>query len=520
MKTSFKLFIAISVLLMGQISWAQKSEQPNVLWIIVDDWSYHDTSLNGSKLYETPQVDALAEEGFVFDNAYASYPRCVPSRYAMMSGSYPLDEDHGALGSLPKNQNFIKTFDEAGYFSFYVGKWHLGSEENSPIGMGFKASFAAGEAGGTDTHFYPFNKNREFGVKGEKAAIEDIQDYGKEGEFLSDVLTNRTIDYIKENKGKPFMGVLAFYAVHTPIEAKPNDIERNRKQLLSMGMNEEPVYIPEGNGVTRMSQNDVTYAGLVENTDENIGRLIQMLKVEGLYENTIIVLTSDHGGLSTRGNNNRHIPTSNAPHRAGKGWLYEGGIKVPMIFKIPDTKAGKDTESIVLGMDVSTTLTDLVFNKPLENTDGKSLKKLIQGKENWKDRTVYWNSYKARPNQTGDNKTSVIRIGDYKLLQFVETGKVELYNVVEDIAEKNDLSVQMPEKTKSMLEQLEQFKSDRNISMKANHKTIPNGTGDPMIDQTKTNVENPSTIDPKEQKKIDKKAAKKAAKKAERKARK
>jgi arylsulfatase A-like enzyme len=108
-----------------------------------------------------------------------------------------------------------------------------------------------------------------------------------------------------------------------------------------MGMNEEPVYIPEGNGVTRMSQNDVTYAGLVENTDENIGRLIQMLKVEGLYENTIIVLTSDHGGLSTRGNNNRHIPTSNAPHRAGKGWLYEGGIKVPMIFKIPDTKLEK-----------------------------------------------------------------------------------------------------------------------------------------------------------------------------------
>jgi arylsulfatase A-like enzyme len=205
-----------------------------------------------------------------------------------------------------------------------------------------------------------------------------------------------------------------------------------------------------------------------------------------------------------------------------KDGLYEGGIKVPMIFQIPDLPKQERILRIYCFRDgyVSTTLTDLVFNKPLENTDGKSLKKLIQGKENWKDRTVYWNSYKARPNQTGDNKTSVIRIGDYKLLQFVETGKVELYNVVEDIAEKNDLSVQMPEKTKSMLEQLEQFKSDRNISMKANHKTIPNGTGDPMIDQTKTNVENPSTIDPKEQKKIDKKAAKKAAKKAERKARK
>lgn len=513
----FKSFFSIIIIMLGISLFAQNTKQPNVLLIIVDDWGYHDVSINGSKLYDTPNVDKLANESFVFDNAYASYPRCVPSRYAMMSGTYPLDEDHGNLGSLEDDKNFVKPFSDAGYYSFYVGKWHLGSEENSPKGMGFSASFAAGEAGGTDTHFYPFNKNREFGVKGEKAAIEDVQDYGKEGEFLSDVLTNRTIDYIKQNKNKPFMGVLAFYAVHTPIEAKTNDIERNRKQLISMGKNEDPVYIPEGNGVTRMSQNDPTYAGLVENTDENIGRLIQMLKDEGLYDNTIIVLTSDHGGLSTRGNNNRLVPTSNAPLRAGKGWLYEGGIKVPMIFHIPNSKAGKDTSSIVLGMDVFPTIIDLVFSKQITGIDGKSANNVIKGKENWKDRTVFWNSYKARPGQTGDNKTSAIRVGDFKLLQFVETGKVELYNVVEDIAEKNDLSNSMPEKTKEMLEQLEKFKSDREISMKENHKSIPGGTGDPMLDQQKENMNNVNPIDKKEQKKLDKKAAKKAARKAEKK---
>ena len=445
-------------------------DKPNVLFIIVDDWGYHDLSRNGSQLYDTPNVDKLADNAFVFQNAYASYPRCVPSRYAIMTGTFPLNEDHGHLGALPEDQNFAKQFTNAGYYSFYVGKWHLGSEKDGPKGMGFNSSFAAGDAGGTDSRFYPFNIKRIPGTKSEKAPIEDVVDYAKPGDYLTDVLTKRTIEYIKDNKDKPFMGVLAYYAVHTPIEAKEADIKRNEEQMKGIDFGDGPEYIKEGNGDTRMKQNYPPYAALVESVDENIGKLIQTLKDEGIYDNTLIVLTSDHGGLSTRGPNNRLIPTSNAPLRAGKGWIYEGGIKVPLIFKLPNGKPGEDRESIVLGMDVFPTIIDLTLNKKITGIDGISLKDEIFNKSNLKERTVYWNSYKARPKQTGDNKTSAIRVGDFKLLQFVESDKVELYNVVEDISEQKELSKQMPEKTKEMLAMLEKFKKERKVTMKANHK--------------------------------------------------
>jgi arylsulfatase A-like enzyme len=413
-----------------------------------------------------------------------------------MSGNYPLDESKGKLGSLPEEKNFVKQFSNAGYYSFFVGKWHLGSDENSPKGMGFNSSFAAGEPGGTDSFFYPFNKKRVSGAKGEKAPIEDVEEYGKPGDHLTDVLTRRTIQYIKDNKNKPFMGVLAYYAVHTPIEAKEEDIKRNEEQLKTIDFGDGPDFVKDGNGETRMKQNYPPYAALVENVDENIGKLIQTLKDENLYDNTLIVLTSDHGGLSTRGPNNRLIPTSNSPLRTGKGWIYEGGIKVPLIFKLPKGNSGIDKESIVLGMDIFPTIIDLVLNKKIDGLDGISVKNEILEKRSLKDRTVYWNSYKARPNQTGDNKTSAIRIGDFKLLQFVESGKVELYNLSQDISEKNDLSKQMPERTKTMLTMLEKFKKDRNVVMKENHKA-----GGDNIEFEKTNPK-------KEAKKAEKKASK------------
>lgn len=473
-KNHFKqIFIAFLIVISFSIkSLAQEKKQPNVLFVIVDDWGYKDMSLHGSKTYQTPNVDKLAKEGVDFQNAYSSYPRCVPSRYGIMTGTYPVNEDHGNLGKIKEEKNFIKKFNNAGYNSFYVGKWHLGSEESSPKGYGFKQSFAAGDAGGTDSHFYPYNIKRVAGTKGEKAPIEDVTEYAHEGEFLSDALTRRTIEYIKEDNSKPFIGVLAFYAVHTPIEAKPEDVERNKKEIVKIDFGSSPEYITEGRGQTHMWQNDATYAGLVENTDENIGKLIQALKDNGLYDNTIIVLTSDHGGLSTRGNNKRIIPTSNAPYRAGKGWMYEGGIKVPLFVHYPkDIKPRVESESIILGMDIFPTLTDYVLQERVKGIDGQSFKNVLKGKENWNDRTVYWNSYKARPTQTGDDKTSVVRVGDYKLLHFVESDKVELYNVKEDVSEKNDLSSKMPEKTAELLVLLNKWKTDKNVIMKANHKS-------------------------------------------------
>lgn len=503
MKYLFLFFsLTISVL-----SSAQNQAKPNVLFVIVDDLGYKDLSYNGSQIYQTPNIDMLATGGFRFDNAYSSYPRCVPSRYGILTGTYPVNEDHGNLGAIPESKNFIKKFNNAGYHSFYVGKWHLGAGSSSPKGYGFKESFAAGDAGGTETHFYPYNIKRKIGDPGEKAAIEDVGAYAKEGEFLSDALTRRTIDYIKDTKGKPFVGVLAYYAVHTPIEAKPEDVERNKKEIEKFDFGSTPEYIDEGNGQTRMRQNEPTYAGLVENTDENVGKLIKALKDNGIFENTIIVLTSDHGGLSTRGKNNRIVPTTNAPYRAGKGWMYEGGIKVPLFVHFPKSvKPNTDKESIVLGMDIFPSLVDLALNETVAGIDGKSFKNIIQGKETWRDRTVYWNSYKARPTQTGDNKTSVIRVGDYKLLHFVESNKLELYTVKEDISEKNDLSTKMPDKVKELKAQLDQWKKDKKIKMKANHQSAE-----------ELEKLNPKKAAKKEERKADKKAEKKEERKAEKK---
>lgn len=504
MKNLLKLIIC-SILMIFTISLnAQNKKQPNVLFIIVDDFGFYDNSMNGSKTYQTPNIDNLGKNSVSFENAYSSYPRCVPSRYAIMSGTYPVEENHGNLGATPEDKNFVKQFKNAGYASFYVGKWHLGSDQSSPTGFGFDQSFAAGEAGATGQQFYPFNKGREKGAKGEKAAVEDVEEYAKPGDFLSDVLTKRTIEYIKESKNKPFIGVLAFYAVHTPIEAKPEDIERNKAEIAKMNFGPTPEYVTEGTGQTHMWQNNPTYAGLVENTDENIGKLIQALKDNGLYENTIIVLTSDHGGLSTRGNNNRIIPTSNAPLRAGKGWIYDGGIKVPLIVHTPTGKTGVEKESIVMGMDIFPTITDLALNKQITGIDGKSFRKVLEKKEKWNERTVYWNSYKARPGQTGDSKTSAIRVGDYKLLHFIETNKIELYNVKEDISEKNELSITMPEKTQEMLGLLNKWKEEKNIAVKSNHNS-----------NEETGEVSPKKQAKKEARKAEKKAERKAAKKAE-----
>lgn len=455
------LFVSNAVL-------AQK--KPNILFVLVDDFGYHDISINGSKIYQTPNIDKLAKTSVNFENAYSSYPRCVPSRYALMTGTYPVNEDHGDLSKVAPEKNFIKQFKAAGYTSFFVGKWHLGSGASSPVGLGYDQSFAAGDAGATEQQFYPFNGKRVAGAKGEKAPVEDVEKYAKEGDYLSDVLTKRTIEYMKENKkDKPFIGVLSFYAVHTPIEAKKVDLERNQKEINAFNFGNTPEYVAEGHAETKMRQDNAAYAGMVENVDENVGKLIQSLKDQGLYDNTIIILTSDHGGLSTRGGK-RELATTNSPLRAGKGWLYDGGIKVPFMVHLPNGKAFVDKESIVLGMDIFPTLTDLALNKQIEGVDGKSFKNVLLKKENWKDRTVFWNSYKARPTQTGDDKTSAVRKGDFKLLDFVESGKIELYNIKNDISEQHDLAATMPEKKAELLKLLNQWKADYQVKMKANHK--------------------------------------------------
>ena len=212
-----------------------------------------------------------------------------------------------------------------------------------------------------------------------------------------------------------------------------------------------------------MRQDNPAYAGMVENVDENVGRIIQALKITKAFENTIIVLSSDHGGLSNSGKQNtRELATTNYPLRAGKGWLYEGGIRVPLFIKWGQHfKARKETKSIVLGMDVLPTLMDLALNAQITGLDGSSYKNVLYGLDQWDKRTVFWHERKARPQSTGEQKASAIRSGDYKLIHFFESDQVQLYNLKNDNMEQINLAQKMPAKTKELLSTLNKWKSKR-----------------------------------------------------------
>jgi len=454
-----KKIIFLAVICLSAVSFAQ--DKPNILIIHTDDLGYHDLSFTGSQLYNTENIDQLAKESVSFTNAYSSYPRCTPSRYGMITATYPVNENKGNLGAIPEEKNFVKQFVNAGYNTSYVGKWHLGKGKSNPDKFGFSHIYAAGEAGGIGSRFYPFNTQAN--GKPAKYDVPNVKEDGKEGDYASDLLTNATIDFIKNNpKNKPFLAVLAYYAVHTPIEAKPEDEARNKEQLKKIDFGNTPEYIKEGEGRRKMRQDDPAYAGMVENVDENVGRLLQLLKDMKIDKNTIIVFSSDHGGLSNDGNKGeRHLATTNFPLKAGKGHLYEGGIRVPLFVKwTNELKPRIDNESIILGMDVFPTLLDLAINKSVDGVDGQSYGKVLKGKDTWKDRTVFWMSKKARPHSTGDSKAMVVRSGDYKLIQFLETKNAELYDLKKDVSEENDLSEKEPQKKAQLLALLKDWKKE------------------------------------------------------------
>jgi arylsulfatase A-like enzyme len=272
-------------------------------------------------------------------------------------------------------------------------------------------------------------------------------------------MTGEVIKYIdKVDKSKPFMVVLAYYAVHQPIEAKEADIARNKKEIDAFDYGNQPEYISEGHGKTKMRQDNPQYAGMVENLDLQIGKLLKKLEDLGLEENTMIIFSSDHGGLSNTGSNNRGLATSNYPLRAGKGWIYEGGIKVPLFIKWKGFTPRKDSNSIITLMDVFPTILDFTSDKQVKGIAGKSFMPVLNKKEKWNDRTVFWHATKNRPESTGEYKYSAIRDGDYKLIHFYETDVVELYNIKKDPSEKNDLAITQASKTNVLMSKLTDWK--------------------------------------------------------------
>jgi arylsulfatase A-like enzyme len=448
------------------------AKKPNVLFILVDDFGWRDIAGTGSTFYETPNMDKLIAQGMTFTQAYASYPRCVPSRYSIMTGSYPArmaakggDEN---MRIAEPNVSIGQAMKNSGYHTFYIGKWHLGKADDIPSKKGFDQSIAAGGAGATSSHFAPYNLDETGKEPKKEAPITDLDD-APEGECLEDRLSDETVKLLKQNanKSEPFFGILAQYAVHTPLQGKKEYIEYFKEKLKKNPQVGE-AYEKESAGENKLKQDNCTYAAMIKSVDDGVGKIMKTLDELGIAENTIIVLTSDHGGLSSRGNN-REVATTNRPLRAGKGHLYEGGIRVPLIVKWTGVvKAGSKNSAPILGTDHYATMVEIGGGTVSQTqvNDGKSYASILRGGSFDANRPLYWHNWAPRPTSTGDIFSSAIRIGDYKLVDLFADNKQELYNLKDDIGERKDIAAENPEMTKKLYAQLKTWRNSIGINEK------------------------------------------------------
>lgn len=464
MKVLRSIRLAWIFLLFPTILKAQTEPRPNVVFFLVDDLGWTDLSSFGSKFYETPNLDRLVQSGIKFTQAYTASPVCSPTRASLMTGKYPskmyntdwfgapqpdeiqghwtrnkpLKPAHYEPNLALEEVTMAEAFKSAGYKTFFVGKWHLGEGESHwPEHQGFEINKGGNSKGAPSTgnkYFSPYENPR----------LEN----GPDGEYLPERLAEETSKFIRENKDNPFFAMFSFYSVHTPLMTTKALEEKYLKKRATMGL--EDRFEPEHANQNRTTQAHAIYAGMVEAMDNAVGRVLDEIEAQGLTEKTIIVFFSDNGGLSTA----EGSPTSNLPLRAGKGWLYEGGIRVPMILSWKGTvPAGKEIHTPVISNDFLPTFLDLSGNRKtfesIPNLDGKSLKNWILAPETAKDReALYWH-YPHYGNQ-GGNPGSVIREGDWKLIYCYETQKVELYNLKDDIGERNNLAGTHPELTEKM----------------------------------------------------------------------
>jgi arylsulfatase A-like enzyme len=435
--------------------------KPNIVLFFVDDFGQRDLSCYGSSLYETPHMDQLARDGMRFTNAYAAYSRCVPSRQGLLSGKYPCRIEFQSAQTkekehhLPlKEVSFGEALKEVGYKTCYIGKWHLGKENGGPGDQGFDTVIHSGSAGATHSFFFPFPTEKGLSVENPVT--------GKEGDYLPDCLAEKAVEFIDENRDGPFLLVMAHYAVHTPLEA-PEDIKKKYQKKLRKagvevgGKKVDPDFVQDRNGTVKTVQNNPTYAAMVERTDDSLGRILEALKKNGIEDNTAVILTSDHGGLSTRGaGNSRALATSNAPLRQGKGSIFEGGTRVPLIVKWPGKIKPQSTSSVqVTGTDHYPTMLEIAGDRlrPEQHVDGRSYRKALAG-ENYQRDGMFWYKWTARPDSTGDTRSISYIEGNYKIIQWLDEDLVELFDLSNDEGEQNSLTATKPEMTETMLKKL------------------------------------------------------------------
>jgi arylsulfatase A len=423
---------------------AQRNRRPNIVLILIDDYGWRDTGFNGSKFYETPNIDRLAREGMVFTNGYSASAVCSPTRAAIMTGKVPArlhltSHLQGASNryhhtrviqpsarlALPLEEITIaELLRNQGYRTACIGKWHLGTTGFLPSEQGFDVSLAGDEAGSTNSFLYP-------------DWLKKVNLEGKPGDYLTDRLTDLAAGFIRDNKSREFFLYLPHFAVHTPIEGKPAKV----KKYDAKSRPDDP-------------QNYGEYAAMIESMDESVGRILDTLDETGLTNNTLVLFSSDNGGVTSREWKNRPV-TSNLPLRVGKGHLYEGGIRVPTVARWPGvTKPGSTCSEPVVSYDYAATIADAVGipSAKLPAMDGRSFTPLLRGRAG-KVRDLFWHYPHYSP-QKG-RPAAAIRNGDDKLILFFEDNRAELYNLKKDIGETTDLAQSQPAKAAAMRKRLE-----------------------------------------------------------------
>lgn len=475
MTTLKNIFLALFILLFfsctKKTNKKNKNRFPNIVFILADDLGMHDLSYTGSKYYETPNIDCIATNGTVFTQGYAASSVCSPSRASIMTGQFTarhgITDWIGAFtGASWRKQNhndkllpaeYVNaipseaiTLPEAlkagGYTTFFAGKWHLGEEPSSPENNGFDINKGGWEVGSPKGGYFSPWKNP-------KLPNEAL------GENLSMRLAKETTSFFEKNKNKPFFAMLSFYAVHGPIQTSEEKWRKYRNKAEIMGIASSGFEMDKVLPI-RTKQDNPVYAGLVEQMDDAVGIVLDKLKALGLDENTIVVFTSDNGGVAS----GDAFSTTNLPLRGGKGHQWEGGIREPYFIKIPFLKnVPKEIDYPVTGADFYPTLLDYAGLKQMadQSKDGVSLRPLFENKT-LGERPLFWH-YPHYGNQGGE-PASMIRLNNHKLIHYWEDDRNELYDLKNDPGEKNNIAHNKKKMVVAMSNQLMQFLDDVNAN--------------------------------------------------------
>jgi arylsulfatase A-like enzyme len=434
--------------------------RPNIVLILIDDLGYADLGCYGSTLNETPRLDALAAEGVRFTDGYAACPVCSPTRASIMTGKYParlkltnflkgeLSPDDSPVLTAPYKDRLeleevtvAERLGSAGYATAHVGKWHLGPKPYWPENQGFDVNVGGSASGMPRSHFWPRWKDNP-----PLAGRAD-------GEYLTDRLTDEACAFIEAHADRPFYLNLCHYSVHLPLEAKEALVAKYEAKLKSR---------PPKPG----EQNNAVYAAMMESVDAGVGKVLDTLERCGIADDTLVVFTSDNGGLSVE-EGPRTPATVNHPLRAGKGYLYEGGVRVPLIVRWPGVaKAGAACAAQACSVDFLPTFCAAAgVDGPLPaQVDGIDLGPVLReptldlGRE-----ALYWH-YPHFSNQ-GGRPGGAVRAGDWKLIERYETGELELYNLRDDVGESRNVAAEQPQTAQRLQGMLTAWRADVGATM-------------------------------------------------------